>query len=59
MKISGLSPAPITPFDAAKKKHFAHGMASVASSPEEFASFIRNDVAKSVAIINGVGIQPE
>ncbi len=42
-----------------KEKLFAQGMASVGSSPEEFAAFIRNDVAKSVKIIHDVGIQPE
>jgi tripartite-type tricarboxylate transporter receptor subunit TctC len=33
---------------ATKEKLFVQGMASVGSSPEEFAAFIRSDIAKSV-----------
>lgn len=44
---------------ATKEKLFAQSMTGVASSPEEFAAFIRNDVAKSVKIINDIGIRPE
>jgi tripartite-type tricarboxylate transporter receptor subunit TctC len=44
---------------AMKEKLFTQGMASVGSSPQDFAAFIRNDVASSIKIIKDVGIQPE
>jgi tripartite-type tricarboxylate transporter receptor subunit TctC len=42
-----------------KEKLFDQYMASVGSSPEEFAAFVRDDVARSMKIISHVGIQPE
>lgn len=44
---------------ATKDKLFAQGISSVGSSPEEFAAFIRSDVAASVKLIKDIGLQPE
>ena len=44
---------------ATKEKLQAQGISSVGSTPEEFAAFIRSDVAASVKLIKDIGLQPE
>lgn len=42
------------------RKHLAeNGLVPVGSSPEEFAEFLRNDIARQASIAKQIGIQPQ